>query len=155
MKLFLLSTTLILLPITTSIALSKPQLASIAQVPTNPVPAPSTDKVPPAPPWAQAVNLSTEQKEQIAAIHKQAKQEVDKLHQELFAADQQMRSLLESNASIEKLRQQYQQIQQLRQQLANTHFEAMLAERQVLTSDQLTQVLRILRQQRSSINSQK
>lgn len=149
MKLSLLSTTLILLPITTSIALSKPPLASIAQVPTNPVPAP------PASPWVQAVNLSAEQKERIAAIHKQAKQEVDKLHQELFAADQQMRSLLESNASIEKLRQQYQQIQQLRQQLANTHFEAMLAERQVLTSDQLTQVLRILRQQRSSINSQK
>ncbi|MFB2934769.1 Spy/CpxP family protein refolding chaperone [Aerosakkonemataceae cyanobacterium BLCC-F154] len=149
MKLFLLSTTLILLPITTSIALSKPPLASIAQVPPNPVSAP------PAPPWTQAVNLSAEQKERIAAIHKQAKQEVDKLHQELFAADNQMRSLLESNASIEQLRQQYQQIQQLRQQLANTHFEAMLAERQVLTNEQLTQVLRILRQQRSTNNSQK
>ncbi|MDX2213490.1 MAG: periplasmic heavy metal sensor [Oculatellaceae cyanobacterium bins.114] len=96
----------------------------------------------PAPPWARNLDLSSEQRSQLQTIHEQARQSGDALHQQLVAAEEQLRSLLQnSDTSIEALREQHQQVQQLRQQLDENHFEALLAERQVLTSDQLVQVI--------------
>lgn len=165
MKLFLLSTTLLLLPIGAGMALSKPLSApievnsasasSIAQLPPFSPPPPPTGEMPPAPPWAKDINLSTEQKQRIATIHEQARQDIDKLHQQLFAADSQMRSLLESNASSEQLRQQHQRIQQMHQQLDNKHFETMLAERQVLTPEQLAQLSQMSQQRQQAPLPQK
>ena len=143
MKLFVFSTTLLLLPIATT---QFAPIEAIAQLPPCPPPPPRTGEVPAAPPWAKDLNLSTEQKERIAAIHEQARQDIDKLHAQLLTADNQMRSLLESNASPEQLRQQHQRIQQMHQQLDNKHFETMLAERQVLTPEQLAQLSRISQQ---------
>jgi hypothetical protein len=62
-----------------------------------------------------------------------------------MAAEQQLRSLLQSQASIQSLRQQHQKVQQLRQQLDDNQFDALLAERQVLTAEQLATVIQRFR----------
>ncbi len=95
----------------------------------------------PAPPWAWNLNLSTEQRSQLKTVNDQARQNGDQLHQKLMAAEKQLRSLLQSNTSIEQLRQQHREVQKLRQQLDNNQFEALLGERQVLTSEQLAKVI--------------
>jgi Spy/CpxP family protein refolding chaperone len=61
-------------------------------------------------------------------------------------ADKQMRLLFTSDASPEKLRKQHQTIQRLRQKLDNKRFEMMLAERQVLTTQQRTQLGKLMEQ---------
>jgi Spy/CpxP family protein refolding chaperone len=57
-----------------------------------------------------------------------------------------MHSLLTSDASTDKLRQQHQQIQKLHQQLDDQHFETMLAVRQVLTPEQRQQLDKLMQQ---------
>lgn len=124
----------------------------LAQAP----PPPATDNPPsndktndiPAPPWARDLNLSQEQRSRLKAIHDSARQEIDSLQQKLMSADQQLHSLLQSDASIQQLRQQHQVVQQLRQELDTQHFEILLAERQVLTSDQLAKLIQQFRQPR-------
>lgn len=117
---------------------------AIAQLPPCPPPPPPLNTLAPGsdpePPWAQALQLSSEQQQQIRNIHKQGIQNIQKLQQQLFAADRQLRSLFKRGAVIAQLRQQHQYIQTLRQQLDNNHFEMMLAERQVLTPDQRLQL---------------
>lgn len=98
----------------------------------------------PAPPWARDLQLNTEQRSQLQAIQQQALQKGERLHQQLLEAETQLRSRLHSQASIQELRQQYQTVQALRQQLADHHFDALLAERQVLTSDQLATLIQRL-----------
>jgi Spy/CpxP family protein refolding chaperone len=99
----------------------------------------------PAPPWAKDLNLSREQRVRLKTINEQARNNGEMLHEKLMAAEKQLRSLLQSNASIQQLREQHQQVQQLRQQLDNNQFEALLGERQVLTSEQLATVIQQFR----------
>ncbi|HBB36054.1 MAG TPA: hypothetical protein DDZ80_16095 [Cyanobacteria bacterium UBA8803] len=152
--LFMLGTASLLIPMGSAIALSQTAsqliaatpVAAIAQVPQCPAPPPPPPMAQgrsggnPEPPWAKDLNLSTEQQEQIAAIHEQARKEGEGLREQLMAADNQMRSLLASDAAPDRLRQQHQQIQALHQQLDNNRFETMLAERQVLTPEQRAQL---------------
>lgn len=124
---------------------------SIAQLPPCPPPPPlMMGEMPPIntpePPWAKDLDLSDEQLDRIQAIHEQAIAEIEGLRQKLLKADRQMRSLLESNAAPEQLRQQHQQIQAIHQQLDSKHFEKMLAERQVLTPEQRAELAKLMRQ---------
>lgn len=95
----------------------------------------------PVPPWARDLQLNAEQRSQLQVIKQQAQQQGEKLHQQLMKAEKQLRSRLQSQASIPELRQHYQAVQQLRQQLDDNQFNALLAERQVLTSEQLATLL--------------
>ncbi len=95
----------------------------------------------PVPPWARDLNLSAAQRSQLQSVNEQARKNGAVLHQKLMAAEEQLRSLLQSDVSIEQLRQQYREVQKLRQQLDNNRFEALLGERQVLTSAQLKKVI--------------
>lgn len=99
----------------------------------------------PAPPWARDLQLNAQQRSQLQTIEQHARQKGEQLHQQLIAAEKQLRSLLQSQASIQQLRQQYQTVQQLRQQLDDNYFDTLLAERQVLTSEQLETVLQRFR----------
>ncbi|MEO3705169.1 hypothetical protein [Trichormus azollae] len=84
------------------------------------------------------MNLSSEQKAQIKQLHEKAKKDTKSLSSQLMEADKQMRLPFASDASPEKLRKQYETIQELRQKLDNKPFEMMLAEGQVLTTQQRT-----------------
>jgi|GEM_PF-1295283 len=94
----------------------------------------------PLPPWIKDINLSTTQQQEIQTIDQQSRKTGQELGEQLHEADEQMHSLLTSNAAPAKLRQQHQKIQKLHQQLDDHHFETMLAIYQVLTPAQRQQV---------------
>ena len=135
--------TLVLLPIATCfLALG----STIAVAQSQPPPAPPTANGIPDPPWARNLNLTAAQRSQLQTVYEKARQEGAKLHQQLMAADQQLRSLLQSQASIAQIRQQYQEVQKIRQKLDDNRFETLLGERQVLTATQLSQVIQQFKQ---------
>lgn len=149
---FLVST-LLLLTQFSKVTLAQAQLVAeapqsswmMAQSPSLAQAQPSFQDAPP-PPWAIGLNLSAEQRSRLQTIHQTARSEGESLHQTLSTAEQKLRSLLQSDASIELLRQQNQQVQRLREQVDNHLFDALLAERQVLTPDQLATLIRQIRE---------
>ena len=172
--LLVLGTTSVILQIASGMGVNQSQLrnispgSAIAQFPPYPPPHVTTEtaiaQFPPCPPppppmmgmesesqteppWAKNINLSNEQRSRIQAVHEQGIKGIQKIQQQLFEADGKMRSLLESSTPLEQLRQQQQYIQTLRQQIDNNHFEMMLAERQVLTQEQLIQLKELMQQQ--------
>ncbi len=163
-NLFLIGPLSLLIPISSALAITKTHSAPIiAQGRQNQRPdgegEPSYGFPPPRPsgrrgeqrgngepPWAKEINLSSEQKAQIKQLHEKAKKDTKSLSLQLMEADKQMRSLFASDASPEKLRKQHQTIQGLRQKLDNKRFETMLAERQVLTAQQRTQLGKLMQQ---------
>jgi protein CpxP len=98
------------------------------------------------PPWAKEIGLSSEQKAKIKQLHEQAKKDSESLRTELRQADEKMRSLFASDASADQLRQQHNKIQSLRQRLDDKRFETMLAERQILTAQQRSQLGKLMQQ---------
>ena len=153
--LFLLSTASLLLPIGSAVAFSQIKSASIgdssnsstliAQMPPCPPPRGEAQRGGTLePPWAKDLNLSTEQRDRIKTLHEQAKKDIEGVRQQLMEADRQMRSLLASDTSSDQLRQQHQQIETLHQQLDNKRFEMMLAEREVLTPEQRSQLGKLM-----------
>lgn len=112
----------------------------VAQFPPYPPPPPPGvlpfADLPPEPPWVQAIDLSTDQRSRLQAIHAKTKQAIDMLQQQLFQAHHQMRSLMESDASLDRLQQQHDVIQTLHQQIENKHFATILEERKILTAEQ-------------------
>ncbi len=84
----------------------------------------------------QQLDLTPEQTQQINTIREQSRSEYEALKPEIRANQQQMQSLLASDASNRELRQQYQQMQRLYQQMGDRRFETMLQIREVLTPEQ-------------------
>ena len=89
-----------------------------------------------APRGLEDLDLSTEQTDEIRTIQAQSRESMTALGEQMQQAHEQMRSLLDSNATDAQLRQQHQQMQTLQQQMANQRFETMLQVRQVLTPEQ-------------------
>jgi periplasmic protein CpxP/Spy len=143
-SLFLIAAIPLLLPIGSSLARPESPSAFPALMAQRPFGPPTGDgemrgegREPRLP---EELNLTTEQSQRIQAIQEQSKAARESLHQQLQAAEEQMRSLLAGNATADQLRQQHQQLQNLRQQLGNQHFETMLAIREILTPQQRAQM---------------
>ena len=157
--LFVLGTTSLILQIASGMGVNQSQLPNvsagnaIAQFPPCPPPPPHPPMMEmesasqTEPPWAKNINLSDEQRSRIHTVREQGIKVIQKVQEQLFEADGKMRSLLESSAPLEQLRQQQQYIQTLRQQIDNNHFELMLAERQILTQEQLIQLKELMQRQ--------
>ena len=96
----------------------------------------------------EQLNLTPEQSQKIDGIHEQFQSENKTLFQEMRTNHQEMRSLLASDASDEKLRQQHQKNQDLRQKLGSNRFETMLQVREILTPEQRTQMAELMEQKR-------
>lgn len=101
-------------------------------------------------PWVDELNLSTEQTEQIRTIRDQARTDTTELRQQLWAAHQEMRTLMASDASADQLRSQHQEVQDLMQQLGDEHFDTMLEIRDVLTPEQRAQLAELQQQRRGN-----
>jgi len=152
--LFVLGAASLLLPIGGAIAVSQrdnsapsPSQASECSPPPPPMGRPPEGRNS-EPPWARDLNLSSEQRERIQTLHEQAMKDTQELRQQLREADQELRSLLSGDASAEELQKQHEQVQTLRHQLDDKRFEAMLAERQVLTKEQRTQMSKLMQRGR-------
>ncbi|WP_431619353.1 Spy/CpxP family protein refolding chaperone [Limnospira platensis CENA597] len=87
-----------------------------------------------------SLSLTPQQQEQIQAIRDRAATSSERQRQELQASREQMRSLQQSNASPEQLRQQRQRIQELSRALSDQRFDTMLEMREVLTPEQRSQL---------------
>ncbi|MEB3212750.1 MAG: Spy/CpxP family protein refolding chaperone [Leptolyngbyaceae bacterium] len=94
--------------------------------------------------WIEQLDLTEAQQAEIQAIREQASTENEGLRQELEEAHATMRSLMESNASADQIRQQHDQIQQLHQQLGDAMLDVRLDIREVLTEEQRSQLAELL-----------
>ncbi len=93
----------------------------------------------------QQLDLTPQQTEKIDAIKAESRQEYAALREEMRDSQEQMRSLLSSDASSNELRQQHQEMQRLRQKISDRRFETMLEIREVLTPEQRAQMAQLRR----------
>ena len=99
--------------------------------------------------WMEALDLSPEQSEQIQAIREQSRQTMEPLREQMQQAREQLRSLMASNtATDDDLRAAHEEVQNLHQRLGSQRFETTLKIRQVLTTEQRTQMAELMEQHR-------
>lgn len=102
--------------------------------------------------FLEQLDLTEEQSTQIKAIRQEYLSANDRDYQELKQAREEMHSLLSSDASSDRLRQQHQTIQSLSQTLGDNRFEAMLEIREILTPEQRQQAINMMSQHRGRRN---
>ncbi len=86
--------------------------------------------------WLRDLNLTTDQMQKIQAIRRQSREQIDRQRQATQQAQQELRSLMMSDASVAQIREKYRQVKTLREQLADAQFDSLLETRQVLNADQ-------------------
>lgn len=96
--------------------------------------------------WLRSLNLSPEQVQQIQEIRNRYRDRLTTERQAVRQAQQELKQLMASNASAEKIRQQFDQLQFLKQKLGDTRMESMLAIRNVLNAEQRQKLSEVLRQ---------
>ena len=96
----------------------------------------------------EKLDLTDEQSTQVEAIHEKYRVANEQNYQQLQQAREEMQSLLTNDANPDRLRQKHQEMQSLRQQLGDSHFEAMLEVREVLTSEQRQKMADMMAQHR-------
>ena len=86
--------------------------------------------------WLRDLDLQPDQMQKIQAICRQSREQIDRQRQEMQQAQQELRSLMASDASADQIREKYRQVKGVRDQLAAAQFDSLLEMRQVLTPDQ-------------------
>ncbi|PSB16318.1 hypothetical protein C7B65_22095 [Phormidesmis priestleyi ULC007] len=86
--------------------------------------------------WLRDLDLKPDQMQKIQAIRRQSRDQIDRQRQEMQQAQQELRSLMASDASADQIREKYRQVKGVRDQLADAQFDSLLEMRQVLTPDQ-------------------
>ncbi len=133
-NMFLLTTAAVLIPIGAIFALRHSPLTALNNHPNLSLlpkhlmfapPPPIGGKLPPG------FNFHLRHKEYLNSVRDRARKNIGELHQQLKIAHHQMRSLIDTHASLQQLQQQHEQIQFLHHQIDNANFETMLAERQL------------------------
>ncbi|MEX0270689.1 Spy/CpxP family protein refolding chaperone [Leptolyngbyaceae cyanobacterium UHCC 1019] len=101
--------------------------------------------------WLQDLNLNKEQIQKIQQIRRQYQDRLIQQRQSVKQAQRSLKDLMASgDASSEKIRQKFSQVQTLQQTLADTRMESMLAIRNVLTTEQRQKLNELMRQPRKS-----
>ncbi|KAM3115815.1 Spy/CpxP family protein refolding chaperone [Phormidesmis sp. 146-33] len=86
--------------------------------------------------WLRDLDLSPDQMQKMRSIRKQYQDKLVSQRQAARQSQQELRTLMAGDASVEAIRQKYREAQTLRQQVADTQFNSMLEMRQVLTPQQ-------------------
>ena len=86
--------------------------------------------------WLRDLDLKPDQMRKIQAIRRQSREQIDRQRREIQQAQQDLRSLLASDASADQIREKYRQVQRGRDQLADAQFDSLLEMRQVLNPAQ-------------------
>jgi Spy/CpxP family protein refolding chaperone len=95
-----------------------------------------------------SLNLNDQQKQDLNAIRQKYQGQMEKLYAQLRTRQDEMRTLMGSNASDNDIRAKHKQVEDLRQQLGELRFESMLASRKVLTPDQRKQFAQLMDERR-------
>lgn len=96
----------------------------------------------------EELNLSPQQQQQLEAIRRQRRAELENLKQRMQQLRQEMDQLLSSNAPEASLRAKFAEIQAVKQKMAEVRFEQMLATREVLTPEQRVKFRELASQRR-------
>ncbi|MBC7881755.1 MAG: periplasmic heavy metal sensor [Anaerolineae bacterium] len=107
--------------------------------------APALAQVPPPasePPGLDLTNigLTPEQRTRIQTIRRDDQQAAAEVRNNLKNETRQLRTLFESDATDDQLRQQYERVASLRQQLDRLRFDNFVRVRSILSTDQRSQV---------------
>lgn len=94
----------------------------------------------------QQLNLTPEQKAKIESIRAQSKDQSTNQRKAFQQAQQELRTLMASNADQNQIRDKHNQVMAIKQQLDNLQFESRLAMRDVLTPEQRTQLDQLMKQ---------
>ena len=96
----------------------------------------------------EEINLSDDQKNKLAAIRDEYKEQIQSLRQQMHSERQKLRNLMAETVSETEIRDQHQQVAALGQSLHNLRFESMLRMRKVLTPEQRSQFVQLMKQHR-------
>lgn len=96
----------------------------------------------------EQLNLTEEQKRQIAAIRQKYQGQMSQLREAMKSDRQEMETLMNGNASDNQLRAKHREIQQNQQRLGDLRFQSLLETRKVLTPAQRTQLAQLMQQRR-------
>ena len=98
------------------------------------------------------LNLSTEQIAKIKQIRQKYHQQIGQITSSLRTAQQELTKMMAGNASVESIRDQYEQVVFLKEKLNDLRFSSMLELREVLTVTQRTQLAQLMEQNRDRFN---
>jgi protein CpxP len=102
----------------------------------------------------QQLNLTPEQKAKIDSIRAQSKEQSTNQRKAFQQAQQELRTLMASNADQNQIRDKHNQVMAIKQQLENLQFESRLAMRDVLTPEQRTQLDQLMKQRSQNHKNQ-
>ena len=87
----------------------------------------------------ESLNLNDQQKQDLNAIRQKYQGKMEAIVSQLRTRQDELRTLMGSNASDSEIRAKHKQVADLRQQLGELRFDSMLESRKVLTPDQRKQ----------------
>ena len=94
------------------------------------------------------MNLTDDQKNKLAAIRDEYQEQIRSLRQKMRSERQTLRNLMAGTSSETEIRNQHQQVSKLGQSLYNLRFESMLEMREILTPEQRSQFVQLMKQHR-------
>jgi Spy/CpxP family protein refolding chaperone len=96
------------------------------------------------------LNLSADQKQKMQAVRDRYKDQISQQMQAVRQARQELETMMSGTANTSQIRDRHRQIMGLRQKLEEVQFESMLAMREVLTSEQRSQLAQLMQQRRET-----
>lgn len=103
----------------------------------------------------EQLNLSADQKQRMESIRNQYKDQIRQREAAVRAARQEMKTMMDGNASTAQIRTKHEQISALQQQLMSTRMEMMLAMREVLTPEQRARMAELMKQRREQMSNRR
>lgn len=94
----------------------------------------------------EKLNLSADQKQKMQAVRAQYKDQISQRMQAVRQARQELETMMAGTANASQMRDKHRQIMGLRQQLQDVQFESTLAMRELLTSEQRSQLAQLMQQ---------
>jgi len=101
--------------------------------------------------FLERLNLSEDQKNQIARIREKYKQRYAPLREQVRAERQELKSML-GTASNSEIRAKHREYMQMRQELENLRFESTLEMLDVMNSEQRQEFARLMQERRERYN---
>ncbi|PSB05482.1 Spy protein, partial [filamentous cyanobacterium Phorm 46] len=104
----------------------------------------------------EQLNLSADQKQKMQAVRDRYKEQVSQRMQAIRQARQELETMMSSaTANASQMREKHRQIMGLRQQLEDVQFESTLAMREVLTTEQRSQLSQLMQQRREAAKNRR
>lgn len=98
----------------------------------------------------EKLNLSGEQKQEIASIRQKYQGQIEQLQETSQATQEELFSMMAGTATESAIRAKRQELVQSRQQLGDLRFESMMEMREVLTPEQRSQLAQMLQKRRDN-----